>query len=115
MAHARAWVLLVTLALGARPVLAADDYQLGPDSLPQPSAPRGSVSKESFAASRIFPGTKRDYWVYVPAQYAPGVPACVMVFQDGERFVRADGAWRVPVVFDNLIHQREMPVTIGVF
>ena len=38
-----------------------------------------------------------------------------MVFQDGERFVKVDGNWRVPVVFDNLIHRKQMPVTIGVF
>ena len=57
----------------------------------------------------------RDYWVYVPAQYDPATPACVMVFQDGGGYAKADGAWRVPVVFDNLIHTKEMPVTIGIF
>jgi hypothetical protein len=29
--------------------------------------------------------------------------------------VKADGAWRVPVVFDSLIAQKAMPVTVGVF
>ena len=38
-----------------------------------------------------------------------------MVFQDGEGYVREGGSWRVPVVFDNLIHKGDMPVTIGVF
>jgi len=50
-----------------------------------------------------------------------------MVFQDGGGYVHVEGAGyvksmekqkaqhRVPVVFDNLIHKKEMPVTVGVF
>ena len=38
-----------------------------------------------------------------------------MVFQDGGGYVKEDGRWRAPIVFDNLIHKGEMPVTIGVF
>jgi gluconolactonase len=108
--------LLMTLALGgARSVDAADDYQLGPDSQPKDGVPRGKIEKFAFASSKIFPGTVRDNWIYVPAQYRRDVPACVMVFQDGGRFVPLDGPWRVPIVFDNLIHKKEMPITIGVF
>ena len=29
--------------------------------------------------------------------------------------VTETGSWRVPIVFDNLIHKGEMPVTIGIF
>src|SRR6266536_3443380 len=57
----------------------------------------------------------RDSWIYVPAQYDPAHPACVMVFQDGGNYVNEKGQFRVPIVFDNLIHQQEMPVTIGIF
>jgi gluconolactonase len=104
--------LLTALALAA-PARAADDYKPGPDSLPRPGVRRGTVTKHSFSSS-IFPGTVRDYWVYVPAQY-DGQPACVMVFQDGAGMVKPDDGWRVPTVFDNLIAARQMPVTIGVF
>jgi sugar lactone lactonase YvrE len=48
-------------------------------------------------------------------QYQTSKPAAVMVFADGGSFVAEDGAWRVPIVFDNLIHQGEMPIAIGVF
>ncbi|HEV8069668.1 MAG TPA: SMP-30/gluconolactonase/LRE family protein [Planctomycetaceae bacterium] len=76
---------------------------------PQTSGPpRGEVQKYSFDHSRIFPGTVRDYWVYVPKQYDPAKPACVYVGQDGVGF----GA---PAVFDELIEWKAMPVTIGVF
>src|SRR6185503_8275823 len=94
---------------------AADDYQLGPDSFPKEGAPRGMVTKHSWTSKNVFPGTVRDYWIYVPEQYDPVKPANVMVFQDGSAYVNTNGQMRVPVVFDNLIHAKEMPVTIGIF
>lgn len=89
-------------------------FVLGPDSQRQPGVPQGTITKAEWR-STIFPGTIRDYWVYVPAQYTPDEAANVMVFQDGGLYVTEDGNARAPVVFDNLIHQRRMPVTIGVF
>jgi enterochelin esterase family protein len=53
--------------------------------------------------------------VYVPAQYDGKSPACVMVFQDGGSYVNPTGQFRTPVVFDNLIHAKQMPITIGIF
>ena len=93
---------------------AADDYRLGPDSQPKDGVPQGEVTKGTWE-SKVFPGTVRDYWVYVPKQYDGQTPACLMVFQDGGGYQNRTGAWRVPVVFDNLIHAGEMPVTVGVF
>ena len=87
---------------------AADDYQPGPDSKPQEGVPKGDVLKFEFKSSKIFPGTVRDYWVYVPKQYTPDKPACVHVNQDGIQNL-------APVVFDNLIAKKEIPVIIGVF
>jgi enterochelin esterase family protein len=57
----------------------------------------------------------RRYWVYVPAQYTADKPACVLVFQDGQRATRTNGSLRVPQVMENLIAKKEMPVTIGIF
>jgi len=37
------------------------------------------------------------------------------VFQDGQRATRTNGSLRVPQVMENLIHKKEMPVTIGIF
>jgi len=91
------------------------DYSLGPDSQPHPGVPKGKLAKHTWSTSRVFPGTTRDYWVYVPAQYDGSKPACLMVFQDGTGFANENGAWRVPIVFDNLIQQGAMPVTIGIF
>jgi len=79
-------VLLATTLL----VRAADDYKLGPDSMPQEGLSRGTVTKDHWL-SKIFPGTERDYWIYVPAQYDSSKPACVMVFPDGGGYVNTNG------------------------
>ena len=99
---------------GALSIRAADDYKLGEDSMVRDEVPRGEVTKHKWE-SKIFPGTARDYWIYVPKQYDGSKAACLMVFQDGGTYVSSNGQVRVPVVFDNLIHKKEMPVTIGVF
>src|SRR4051812_29086516 len=88
---------------------------LGEDSQRHDGVPKGEVTKYSWNESKVFPGTVRDYWVYVPKQYDGSKPACVMVFQDGGNYVNETGQFRVPIVFDNLIHKKEMPVTVGIF
>ena len=94
----------------------ADDsqYTLGPDSQRQPDVPHGTVTEKVWH-SKIFEGTVRRYYVYVPAQYSAERPAAVMVFQDGHAYVGPDGQFRATNVLDNLIHRGEMPTTIGVF
>ena len=100
------------LSLGA---LAGEEFKHGPDSEYHEGVPKGKVEQQPKWLSKIFPGTERDWWIYVPAQYDPAAPANVMVFQDGGGLVSATGEMRVPVVFDNLIHKKELPVTIGIF
>lgn len=106
---------LLAAAIATASLSFADDYVLGPDSQRQAGVPEGSVTKHEWSSSKLYPGTTRDYWIYVPAQYAKDKPACLMIFQDGGGFVSPTGSFRVPIVFDNLIHKGEMPVTIGVF
>ncbi|HVZ73397.1 MAG TPA: alpha/beta hydrolase-fold protein [Polyangia bacterium] len=71
------------------------------------------------------PGWKYRYWIYVPAQYQPGHRAALMVFQDAIHYVQdplhyagpklSDAQFYTATVFDNLIHDGSMPVTIGLF
>lgn len=86
-----------------------------PDRVAHADVPQGTISPGQFKDSQIFPGTVRDYSVYVPAQYKLDEPAALMVFMDGAGYANPNGAFRVPIVFDNLIHQKAMPVTIAVF
>ncbi len=113
-ARCAAFALALAALCLAPAARAADDYQLGPDSQQHDGVPEGTVSQAHWT-SKIFPGTERDYWVYVPKQYDGSQPACVMVFQDGRTYVDPKRDFRVPIVFDNLIAAGQMPVTIGIF
>jgi enterochelin esterase family protein len=115
--HATVRIALLLMMAGMMPkvVSAAESYHLGPDSLRQEGVPVGTVTQHKWNDSKVFPGTERDYWVYVPQQYEAKKPACLMVFQDGRNYVNEKGQFRTTVVFDNLIHQKAMPVTIGIF
>lgn len=92
------------------PSFAADDYQPGPDSLPQPGVPKGEMLKNKHIAKdgSVFPGTEREYQIYLPAGLDTSRPAPFMVFQDGV-------IYQAPVVFDNLIAKKEIPPLIGIF
>lgn len=85
------------------------------ESLPQHGVPKGRLEKFEWKTSRIFPGTVRDVIVYLPANHQAEEETCLMVWQDGSRHADPHGPLRVPVVFDNLIHQKAMPRTVGIF
>ena len=90
-----------------RPEPPLQDYPLGPDSTRQPDVPAGKVFSFTIDQSRFFPGTQRTVHVYVPAQYTADRPACVLVALD-HLFPT------LPIVFDNLIHRKELPVIIAI-
>jgi enterochelin esterase-like enzyme len=94
---------------------ANSQYRLGPDSLPQEGVPKGEIRGPFTLPCNIYPGTQHTYWVYVPAQYDPAVPAALMVYQDGQAFKDENGDLRAQNVMDNLIYRHEIPVMIGVF
>ncbi len=93
----------LTLFVLGLPVLVRGDETQQADAVP-----KGEVIHEKLDHSKIFPGTVRDYWIYVPKQYDPAKPACLYVNQDGIQY-------NAPAVFDELIHKKEIPVLIGVF
>ncbi len=90
-------------------------YRLGPDSMPQSGVPQGEIRGPFKLECNVYPGTLHDYWIYVPAQYDPAVPASLMIFNDGQAFKAEDGDIHAQHVMDNLIYRREIPVMIGVF
>ena len=87
----------------------------GPLSYLQPGVPSGKLSEKLLHTSKIYDGMKSDYWIYVPAQYDPKIPAALMVFQDGSGHINRDGNNPTLNVIDNLIAQKKIPVTICVF
>ncbi|RYY75734.1 MAG: esterase family protein [Gammaproteobacteria bacterium] len=93
------------------------EYALTQDSLPQPKVPKGKLEGPFEFHSKVFAGTVRRYWIYVPANYkakAKTKPA-LLVFHDGQRATNPSGSLRVPQVLDNLIYQKVIPSTLGVF
>lgn len=101
-------IALLFTQLTVHAQLPVENYPVDAASIAQEGVPKGEIMKFVFDSSKIFPGTWREYWVYVPAQYKPETPACVYLNQDGIQ-------WNAPTVFDNLIYKKEMPVTIGIF
>ncbi len=111
--------LAAAFALAGQPPAGAPDpdrlYKLGPDSMEQEGVPKGEVKGPFTLPSQAYAGTQHTYWVYVPAQYDASVPASLMIFNDGQAFLNAEGDIRARNVFDNLIFRREIPVMLGVF
>ena len=92
-------------------------YHPNPEAFPSDDTPRGSVrSYRDWAGSRVYPGTRRDLWIYTPAGFDPaGAAPALMVFQDGGGYLNRDGPVRAAAVFDTLLAKAEMPPTVGVF
>lgn len=97
--------LLSTQGAGAQSVTSP---QKNAQAAAAASVPKGEVLQFTLEGSKVFPGTSRNFWIYIPAAYHPAKPACLYVHQDGV-------ANKAPEVFDELIAKGEMPVTIGVF
>lgn len=107
---------LLMIAVGClHPLHAEGPYPVDPASQRQDGVPKGKVERHTFAKSTIYPGTTREYSLYIPAQYDSSQPAALMVFQDGDGYLSENGASKATIVMDNLIHTKEMPVTIGIF
>ncbi len=107
--------ICLACSVSAVAISAEENYPVHPDAIRVEGVSQGTVTQHRLEQSKVYPGTQRDYFIYVPAQYVADQPAALMVFQDGKGYISESGQWRVPVVFDNLIHQGKMPVTIGLF
>jgi enterochelin esterase-like enzyme len=111
--------LLASLCL-ALPAAAQTPAKLAPppltaDSIQHPGVPSGTLSPKLSITSHIYDGMKSDYWIYVPAQYDPKVPAALMVFNDGGGYINRNGDHPALNVLDNLTAQHKIPVMIAVF
>jgi len=78
-----------------------------PEAKVDPNVPHGEFVEGSFSDSKIYPGTENHFQVYVPAEYDPAKPACLLVKLDGLGTFEG-------TVLDNLIAKKELPVIIGV-
>lgn len=102
--------ILASLLFSLTAFTAEPEFPLTEDSKPQPSVPKGTLIKDSYIAKEasLFPGTQREYQIYLPAGFDKTKPAAFMVFQDGL-------IYQAPVVFDNLIAKKDIPPLVGIF
>ncbi len=101
--------LLLVGLVGA--VLAQEpEFPLTADSKVQEGVAKGTMVKGGYLAGEesVFPGTQREYQLYLPAGFDKTKPTAFMVFQDGV-------IYQAPVVFDNLIAKGDIPPMVGVF
>ena len=87
-------LVLVAVLSCLQGMRAADDYRPGADAVRKKGVPQGEVTQFKWTSEKIYPGTVRDCWLYVPAQFDGKKPACLMVFQDGRGFVSENGHTR---------------------
>ncbi len=89
---------------------AEPDFPLTEDSKVHADIPHGDLITGTYIAKEgsVFPGTVRDYTIYIPPGCYIGKSSPFMVFQDGV-------IYDAPVVFDNLIAKKQIPPLIGIF
>ncbi|MCC6344018.1 MAG: esterase [Bryobacterales bacterium] len=80
----------------------------------KPGVPMGTLSAKKTHISRVYEGMAADYWVYTPAGYNAGTPAAVMFWTDGEVHIHRDSGSRALNVWDNLTHEKKIPVIVQV-
>ena len=103
-------------ALEALDVPGDRQYHPCPEAHPGPDVPRGTVREFlHWDRTRIYEGTVRDVWVYVPEQLEYTTAPSLMVFLDGDLYLDPNGPVRTTAVLDSLIHAGELPPTVAVF
>lgn len=88
------------------------EYPIPKEALERLGVKKGEVLGPFFNESKQFPNTEHAFWIYVPANYTAKKPPCLTVSFDG---INMANKWRLPIIFDNLIHDKIIPPTIGVF
>lgn len=105
-----AYALAFLLLAGFSSAAAEPEFPLTEDSKPRADVAKGTMIKDTYIAKAgsVFPGTQREYQIYLPAGHDASKPAAFMVFQDGVLY-------QAPVVFDNLIAKKDIPPLVGIF
>lgn len=104
-----------------------DPYEVPPEGKQRADAPAGETIHHADYRSEAYPDTTRDFWVHVPSMsYVPSTAdasqleflqwGCnLIIFCDGESYLREDGSAAAAVVLDNLMARAQIPLTVAVF
>jgi enterochelin esterase-like enzyme len=85
-----------------------------PDSYPKSGVPKGTLSERKTIASKTYPGSTANYWVYASPGVDPSRPAPLMVWQDGQGLVGEYAGLRLFTVTENLVAQKLIPPMVHV-
>src|SRR4051812_20191713 len=91
-----------------------DAVGYNPDSYVKPGIPHGKLSAMQTITSKIYDGMKSEYWVYASPGVDPGVPAPLMVWQDGQGLIGEFSGLRLITVTENLVNQKLIPPMVHV-
>ena len=90
-------------------------YHPCPESRDDPAIPSGTVHKlADWSASRTYPGTTRDLWLYTPPVLNRRALRLI-VFNDGAWYLARSGAVRATRVLDTLHARDEIAPTAALF
>ena len=103
-------LFLLVLIAASTAVAQPEEYPTPPEAVEHADVPKGRIDGPHEFRRQLFPGTIREYWVYVPAKYDATKPPCLMVAHDGKA-----KDWNLPTVLDNMIHSGDIPVQLGIF
>ena len=91
-------------------------YHPCPEAFAAPDVtPGATAAHRGWSGSAIYPGTRRDVFVHVPAGTDRSVPVRLIVFNDGAGYLSRRGAVRAGQVLDTLVARGEISPTVGVF
>ena len=91
-------------------------YHPCPEAYPADDVPEGALTRHAdWQDSEVYPGTRRNLYVYTPAGFDQSKTACLIVFQDGNGYASHNGAVRATRVLDTLHARGEIAQTVGVF
>lgn len=92
------------------------NYNPCPEAYPKPGTPEGTVANyPDWEGAKVFPGTVRDVAVYTTPGLDRTQPAGLIVFQDGNFYIPAQGQVRAIQVLDSLHAKGEIGPTVAVF
>ncbi len=84
-----------------------------PEATPDPLVPEGALHQHrEWGHSVVYPGTLRDFDVYLPPPSAPALELAIIVIPDG---MAAWQSTRITTVLENLMHAGRVPPTAVVF
>jgi enterochelin esterase family protein len=120
VSQAEEWAEFLRLNISGKDKLAyayaddqTSDYALSADSLPQEGVPSGELYRFRWTSRVVYPGVRRNVWLYLPHSGTEHKQVNLLVCQDGPWYFGPQV--NATTVLDNLIHRGEIPMTAGLF